>query len=164
VDIMQLLYKQATAYSGDVLGYLMLSFIAISGVYIYSTLLGANGDVSSMNLTFILAFIINISLNFWLIPNMKALGAAVSTCVTQFFVLICVIFLAKKRLALRGDWLWSMKIGGFVGGAFLINFLIKNYTNPSYWLVEIGVGMILTLVLALVLGFLNYKKVEHLLK
>jgi O-antigen/teichoic acid export membrane protein len=164
VDIMQLLYKQATAYSGDVLGYLMLSFIAISGVYIYSTLLGANGDVGSMNLTFVLAFVLNIGLNFWLIPDMKALGAAVSTCVTQFFVFISVVFLAKKRLILRGDWLWSLKIGGFVGGAFLINFFIKNYTKSSYWLIEIVVGMMLTLVLALILGFLNYKKVEFLLK
>ena len=164
VDIMQLLYKQTTAYSGDVLGFLMLSFIAVSGVYIYSTLLGANGDVSSMNWAFVLAFIINIGLNFWLIPNMKALGAAISTCVTQFFVLVCVIFLAKKRLILRGDWLWSFKIGGFVVGAFLINFFVKNDSNPSNWLVEIGVGMTLTLLLALALGFLNYKKVEHLLK
>jgi O-antigen/teichoic acid export membrane protein len=163
VDIMQLLYRQATAYSGDVLGFLMLSFIAVSGVYIYSTLLGANGDVSSMNLTFILAFIINIGLNFWLIPNMKALGASISTCITQFFVLVCVILLAKKRLSLRGDWLWSLKIGSFVGGSFLIHFLIKSYSNPSYWLIQIAIGMTLTLGLALILGFLNYKKVGHLL-
>jgi O-antigen/teichoic acid export membrane protein len=164
VDIMQILYKEATAYSGDVLGFLILSFIAISGVYIYSTLLGANGDVSSMNLTFILAFLINIGLNFWLIPNMKALGAAVSTCVTQFFVLICVIFLAKKRLILRGDWLWSIKIGGFVSGAFLINFLIKNLLITTPWLAQMMISVTLTLGLALGLGFLNYKKVEHLLK
>jgi hypothetical protein len=45
----------------------------------------------------------------------------------------------------------------------LINFLIKNYSNPSYWLVEIVVGMTLTLTLALGLGFLNYKKVGEIL-
>jgi O-antigen/teichoic acid export membrane protein len=163
-DIMLLLYREATAYSGDVLGYLILSFIAISGVYIYSTLLGANGDVSSMNWTFILAFIINVGLNIWLIPNMKALGAAISTCVTQFFVLACVIFIAKRRLSLRGDGLWSLKIGGFVGGSFLIHFLIKNYSNPSSWYLQIGVGIILTLLLALILGFLNYKKMGQILK
>lgn len=163
-DIMQLLYEEATAYSGDVLGFLILSFIAISGVYIYSTLLGANGDVSSMNWTFILAFVINVGLNIWLIPNMKALGAAVSTCVTQFFVLACVIFIAKKRLSLRGDGLWSLKIGGFVGGSFLIHFLIKNYSNPSSWLIQILVGMTLTLGLAVVLGFLNYKKMGEILQ
>jgi O-antigen/teichoic acid export membrane protein len=163
-DIMQLLYREATVYSGDVLGFLMLSFIAVSGVYIYSTLLGANGDVSSMNWAFVVAFALNIGLNFWLIPHMKALGAAISTCVTQFFVLACVIFIAKKRLALQGDGLWSLKIGGFVGGSFLIHFLIKNYVNPSSWYVQIGLGITLTLLLAVVLGFLNYKKMGQILQ
>jgi O-antigen/teichoic acid export membrane protein len=163
-DIMHLLYHEATAFSGEVLGYLMFSFVAISGTYIYSTLLGANGSVSKMNGVFITAIIVNILLNFILIPSQKALGAALSTLITQFFVLSGVILLAKKELLLRGDIVWISKIISFVILTFLINYLIKSSNFIPNWVFQLIISMFLCLVAALALGFLNYKKVENLLK
>ncbi len=163
-DIMHVLYHEATDFSGEVLGYLMFSFVAISGTYIYSTLLGANGSVSKMNGVFITAIIINILLNFLLIPSQKALGAALSTLITQFFVLFGVILLAKKELLLRGDVVWISKFISLVVLAFSINFMIKSSNFTSNWVFQLIISIFLCLVAAFALGFLNYKKVENLLK
>lgn len=156
--IMHLLYHEATDFSGDVLGYLMFSFVAISGTYIYSTLLGANGSVSKMNRVFIVAIALNICLNFLLIPSQKALGAAISTMFTQFFVLLGVILLAKKELILRGDIVWISRLLLFVGSTFLINFILKINNYFGNWIGQLSVSMLLCCVIAFILGFLNYKK------
>jgi O-antigen/teichoic acid export membrane protein len=164
IDIMQLLYHEATPFSGDVLGILMFSFVAISGTYIYSTLLGANGSIRKMNRIFIIAFALNVGLNFLLIPSQKALGAAFSTLITQVFVMFSMIILAKKELILRGDKIWISKFVGFFLGAFLINFSVQSVNLFANWLYQISFSILLCLILASFLGFLNYKKVEFLLK
>ena len=179
--IMQLLYKEATPFSGDVLGILMFSFVAISGTYIYSTLLGANGSVRKMNRVFIIAIALNIALNFLLIPYQKALGAAISTLITQLFVMIGMIALVRKELTLsqseqnpsgiaptggirqKQDKKWIFQLLGFILWAFLINFTLKSSNIIENWVAQLGISMFLSLVVAFVLGLLNYKKLEILL-
>ena len=162
VDIMHFLYPKATPYSGDVLGVLIVSFIAVSGMYIYSALLGANGSVRHMNILFGSAIFINIVFNFLLIPHQKALGAAISTLITQFFVMLGLMVLSQKMLVLQRDALWISKLIGFVLSVFLINFLVKSYFFKDNWLIQFGVSMALSFIVALLLGFLNYKKVREL--
>jgi O-antigen/teichoic acid export membrane protein len=161
-DIMHVLYAKATAYSGDVLGVLIFSFVAVSGMYIYSALLGAHGSVRQMNYIFGAAILINIIFNILLIPQYKALGAAISTLMTQFFVMFGLMFLSQKLLVLRGDVLWISKLIGFVFSVFLINFLVKSYFFKENWLIQMGVSMVLCFIVALILGFFNYRKVKIL--
>jgi O-antigen/teichoic acid export membrane protein len=58
-DIMILLYKNGSAYSGQILAYLMFSFVALAGSYIYGTLLTANDSLMKMNFIFIISVFIN---------------------------------------------------------------------------------------------------------
>ena len=163
VDIMHLLYREATPYSGDVLGVLMLSFVAMSGTYIYSTFLGANGSVSSMNKGFTLAILLNVVLNLVLIPKYQALGAATSTLITQAFVMFMSMFLTKKALLLRGDTVWILKIIGFISSVILIDWALKTTHFMDNWLVQLAISIAASLLLALIFGFLNYKKIESIL-
>lgn len=165
--IMQLLYHEATPFSGDVLGVLMCSFVAISGTYIYSTLLGANGNIQKMNTIFLIAFMLNVLLNFLFIPSQKALGAAFSTCITQIFVMLGMMFLTQKELRpniLRGGKIWIAKLVGWALGAILIHYLIMWIDWGGSWLYQISFATLLTIALALILGLLNYKKLEYLVK
>jgi O-antigen/teichoic acid export membrane protein len=162
-DIMQLLYKQATPFSGDVLGVLMGSFVAVSGTYIFSTLIGSAGHVAKMNWAFIAAFVINIGLNLVLIPQFKALGAAISTLITQFFVMIVLIFLSKKLEILRGGMAWIFRIFAFSIAVLGLNMGIKSWQISNIWYVQMLVVMVLSGILALAMGFLNYKKLGELL-
>jgi O-antigen/teichoic acid export membrane protein len=162
-DITAQLYREATPYWGDVLAMLMVSFVAASASYIYSTLIGAAGLVSSMNRIFISAFALNISLNLWLIPTQKAFGAAISTTITEFFVLIGLIFLAKKLQLLRGGIGWSFKLWAYGILVFGLMFFIKNTAFEAFWWVKMGMGVVVSLVIALAMGFLDYRKMEGLL-
>jgi hypothetical protein len=63
---------------------------------------------------------------------------------------------------LRGDILWVSKLIGFVLSVFLINFTVKIYFFKDNWLLQYCFSMLLSLVVALLLGFLNYKKVRQL--
>jgi O-antigen/teichoic acid export membrane protein len=162
-DIMQLLYKQATPFSGDVLGVLMGSFVAVSGTYIFSTLIGSAGHVARMNWTFIVAFVINIGLNLILIPQFKALGTAISTLITQFFVMIVVIFLSKRLDILRGGMAWILRIVVFSVAVLGLNIGVKYWQFSDVWYVQMLMVMVLSGLLALGMGFLNYKKLSDLL-
>jgi O-antigen/teichoic acid export membrane protein len=158
-DIMQLLYHEATPFSGDVLGILMCSFVAISGTYIYSTLIGAAGAVERMNRTFIIAFVLNIVLNIVLIPLYKALGAALSTFITQFFVLFSLVYLSKKVVPStheQGGLRWSLTIVCFAVAVFVFGFLSKTLSITSFWFVNMSVSILLSIILAWIMGFLNY--------
>jgi O-antigen/teichoic acid export membrane protein len=162
-DIMHLLYDKATPFSGDVMGILMCSFVAICGTYIYSTLIGAAGAVERMNRTFIIAFALNIVLNLVLIPPFKALGAAISTFVTQFLVFFSLVYLSKKAVPSTqeaGGFRWSMTIVGFAVAVFGFGFLSKMLSITPYWFVNMGIAIVLSIVLAWIMGFLNYKKIE----
>lgn len=163
-DIMLLLYDQATAFSGDVLGVLMGSFVAVSGTYIFSTLIGASGDVRRMNQVFIIALILNIGLNVILIPHFKALGTAISTFATQFFVLFSLIILTKKAKILRGSLAWMGRIVVFGLAVLGITFSMKNGNFLPNWYVQMAVSAGVSGILAAAMGFLNYKKLEVLLK
>ncbi len=166
-DIMLLLYKEATPFSGDVLGVLMCSFVAISGTFIYSTLIGAAGAVERMNRTFITAFLLNIALNIVLIPSYKALGAAFSTLLTQLFVLFSLVYLSKKLVPStheKGGTRWSLTIVGFAVATFSIGFLMKTLSLTSFWFVNMTLGILLSVVLSWIMGLLNHKKIEALLK
>ena len=100
-DIMSFLYNDATFYWGNVLKYLMISFIALSGIQIYGTLLTANGSLMKMNAIFIIGVFINVVLNYILIRDFKAEGAAIATVITQFFVMIAQVFLVNKIFKLK---------------------------------------------------------------
>ena len=148
-EIMVLLYWDGSTYSGKILGWLMMSFIAVTGSYIYGTLLTANGSLMKMNLIFIISVGLNIFLNYWLILQYQALGAAAASCFTQFFVLIAQIILAKHLLQLPTNIRLIVKIGGFALVVFLMNYVLFYYAWKQWiW------GFLSSLILGTGLSFL----------
>lgn len=145
----------------------MYSFVAVSGTYIYSTFIGAAGEVKRMNRTFIVALILNIVLNIVLIPSFKALGSAFSTFFTQSFVLLSLILLSKKLVPStheKSDVRWGLTILGFATAVFVISFLSKHLAFTPFWYVNMAIAVVLSVFLGWIMGFLNYKKIEALLK
>ena len=102
-EIIALLYPMAAdEYAAKVFAYLMPAYIAISSVYVYGTLLTANGSLRHLNIIAFSGVIINFALNYWLIPQSGALGAASATLFTQFLVagahIVVAIWLLKLPL------------------------------------------------------------------
>lgn len=99
--IMTALYTNGDAYSGEILQWLMLTFIPMSGGYVYGTLLTANADLRPMNIIFAIGIGLNLVLNLLLIPRQGAVGAAIATFVTQSFTFLAQLILAVRLLKLK---------------------------------------------------------------
>ena len=77
----------------------MIGFIGISINFIFGTLLTANGNLKQLSYISLIAIVINLVLNFTLIPEFGAQGAAITMCITQCFVAISQFVLAKIKIA-----------------------------------------------------------------
>jgi O-antigen/teichoic acid export membrane protein len=152
-EIMNLLYVEATPYWGGILQYLMISFVAISGIHIFGTLLTANGLLMKLNLIFLIGVILNIVFNYFLILNIKAEGAALATLVTQFFVLLAEIGLVMKTFYLKIDYAAVLRLLGFVTVLIPSAWLIDNFSTFDWkynFLVNIIVGLGLAVLFKLI--------------
>lgn len=162
-EIMFLLYEDASIYSANVLGVLILNFIIVSGGYIYGTLLTANNSLAKMNRLFIWSVALNIGFNFLLIPQYGALGAAWTTFLTQSFALVGQIIIAKKAFALTTDIALLgrlMILGVLVAG---ISFVLVNYEEIP-WIFSFGIALTTGIGLGFLLGLLNVNALLQLLK
>lgn len=161
-EIMHLLYDEATIYWGTILGWLILSFIAMSGTYIFGTLLTANGSMKKMNFLFTFSIIINIVLNWLLINAYQAEGAALATLFTQFFALIVQVYLTKSELKIFIKPRIWMKIFGFVTVLVLLNIGLRQVTID--WQYLFLVSLTGSLLLSFVFRLINVKVLISLLK
>lgn len=103
-EIMDLLYVQATSEWGDIYAWLMLSLPLICWIYTLGTLLTANGNLRVLNVISLLALVVNIVLNYFLIPDYGALGATWATLATQFVVLLGHQIEVQRRFPLPELW------------------------------------------------------------
>ncbi len=102
-ELMQVLYSEATTYWGQILGYLMLSYIPIGSIYITGTLISAIGNLKGLNIIAFIGAILNILLNLLLIDKYNALGATLATASTQFLVSIGQLYLIKQLLKTKNS-------------------------------------------------------------
>ena len=94
--IMEALYVNTSDQSGAILGWLMLSFIPMSGGYIFGTLLLATGHQKKLNWLYFMGVLINVILNLILIPHYRAAGAALATFLTQGVVFAGLLILCRS--------------------------------------------------------------------
>ena len=154
-DIMHILYKGASgAGSADyrvVFSWLMASFPAWCMMYIYCSLLTANGNLKLLNFIALGGVILNLSLNFYLIPKFNATGGAITSFITQTTLALAFIVFSKIRLklAINPKWIaaqctylimivmlaygilkveqvnWMIKAAGFMAICVLIMFIFR---------------------------------------
>lgn len=155
-EIVALLYLEATPYWGEVLGVLMLSFIAVSGTYIFGTLLTANGSLQKMNYILVFAVVLNVIANFILIPKHGALGAAWATLVTQFFSMFAQVILAKKIFGWNNNFKEIFRVLFFCICIVMIIYCCYHFLDLS-WVIRFGLSLLAGIVLAFLLGMLNLK-------
>lgn len=98
LDIIDLLYHHQDPYWVQIYFVLLCSVAGISLVYIYGSLLTALGKIKMINYIVGLGVILNIGANLILIPKYKALGAAMSFCITQTLMGGLHFYYGKKHL------------------------------------------------------------------
>lgn len=147
--VMTALYTDGNAYSGEILQWLMLTFIPMSGGYVYGTLLTANANLRPMNYIFAVGIVLNVSLNLLLIPRYAAVGAAIATFVTQCFTFLAQVLLALRLLELKFAPALLTRIAALAGLIILGVFSMDQALMPVGW----GVKFLLTISAGAVLAF-----------
>ncbi len=126
--IMHLLYPGAHAYDGRVFAWVMSCLPAYSLMYIYSTLLTANGALMLLNIQAGAAAALNLGLNAFVVPRFGAEGAAVVACITQWSIAISTLYFSAKRNALHTNFRW---IGAHL--SFVVLLAVVGFGARMIW-------------------------------
>lgn len=161
-DIMQVLYRNMTAYDACVFAVLMCSYPGFCIGYVYATLLTANGNLRPLIAVALVAVGINLGLNFILIPQMGALGAAYACALTQIFLSFVNIWLASRFIRLKTDIRWLLQYLVFIVLMVSIGALLFQ----SGWSLPVRLlGMAVNGLLSMMIcGFVPLKKIFQMFK
>lgn len=156
------LYNDRMAHSARVFVMLMFSFTAIATMYIFSTLLTANGNLKYLNIIAFSGMLVNVMLNLTLIPNYQAAGSAAATLVTQLLIAISQIWLVSHLFRLRINYVLIGKLLLFAIGVFIMGLLLSRFLQVwFYGFVLLGMFSVL---LAMAIGLLRPAYIYKMLK
>ncbi len=156
-DLMELRYTDNLVESSRSFGYLILSFIPVSITYIFGTLLTANGSLKQLNIMALGGAFLNVILNYFLIPEFKAEGAAVATLITQVSTSLVQIFLAMFIFKLKIDYKLVFKCLVLGIGIFFIHFIVVGNMSMFSSIIKLFSVLIFSTVLAFIIGLLPFR-------
>ena len=149
----------------------MCCFVAISTTYIFGTLLTANGNLRQLNQMALIGICINVALNFILIPRFYAMGAAVSSLITQGITAIIQVLLATSIFKFRANTRLLISLIIFTSGVIIFNYvshsLAKNehFKNSTYfWVLCFGLMCLASVIWAFVIRLISLKSVFRFVK
>ncbi len=146
-DLMSLLYHEHVKESAIILSVVMNCFLAFASVYIFGTLLTANGSLRFLNIIALCGMILNISLNYYLIPLHGALGAAIAGLITQYLAAAAQMLLVHHIFHFKFKWWLFARYLLFTGSTFLL-FSLLPALNLS-WIVSCIIGALVAVLLSL---------------
>lgn len=161
-QIMDMLYHHHVASSANIFAVLMFGFISIASTYIFGTLLTANGSLKALNLMAFFGMLLNISLNLILIPRYQALGAAITSLITQTFTALIQIIIAFRIFKFHINYKLLILLLIFAAGVPLIGVLSTDL--PYNWIVKAAIMVTLSVILAFSIGIIKLKDMIQIIK
>jgi O-antigen/teichoic acid export membrane protein len=161
-ELMDFLYNDNIEEASSVFRLIMISFIAISTTYIFGTLLTAIGNLKALNIIAGCSMIINITLNFILIPRFELIGAASASLTTQFLSAIVQVIVVCYVFKFKINYVYLLKLALFIVGVIATNIVFKEYINN--WMISMGAMILLSFIIAASLRLLTVKSLISIIK
>ena len=162
-EIMQLLYHKASSgHDGKIFALLMCSFPAYCLMYIYSTLLTANGNLKLLNKISVLIVVLNLCLHYFFISTYQALGASITVLITEWTVSAFVVFASHRNFSLPHNYRWLLAHLGFVFSTVLLAFSGKAL--PVHWSIQLLGILIGAFILLFFFRFWTISSIKELLQ
>jgi O-antigen/teichoic acid export membrane protein len=162
-EIMNALYKKTDADSGTIFALVMCSFPAFCMMYVYSTLLTANGSLRILNRIALAGVVINLGINFYMIPHYNALGAALTGLITQLFVSACYIIFASRVVKLPFNMKWILSHVAYLALIILAGYAVLVFFH-SGWILQLLIFGLACIIAMFVFRFISIKAVMQLLE
>lgn len=165
-EIMTMLYPQhinetlaefnaRIAQTSTIFGLLMAGFIPISTTYVFGTLLTSNGNLKQLNLVAGCGMVLNISLNFILIPQFLSVGSAYASLLTQFLTAAVQVILALHIFKFAANKIYLIKIVSFVAAVVCFGLLSRALTID--WKLSILIMGALSVIFVAAIKLLSVK-------
>ncbi|MFN3556832.1 MAG: oligosaccharide flippase family protein [Bacteroidales bacterium] len=148
--------------SSAVFGLLMSSFLAVSTMYIFSTLLTANSNLKHLNLIAFSGMILNIGLNLVLIPRFQAYGSAVATLITQMLIALIQVWVVYRLFRFRINYPYLARLLIFIIGVALTGYFSCQLALP--WHFRLIIMILFSALLALVIRLVSPRHLIQVLK
>lgn len=161
-QIMELLYHQHVEDSASIFAILMIGFIAISTTYIFGTLLTANGSLKALNIMAFFGMAINIGLNLIIIPKYLALGAAVSSLVTQSFTALAQVIIAFIIFDFTFKYKMFFSIVAFIIGVIVFGVITSDL--PYNWMICMAIMVVLSFIMAFSIGLIKIRNIYKIIR
>lgn len=166
-DIMHILYKGATeqnihAYKG-VFSWLMASFPAWCLMYIYSTLLTANGNMKVLNCIALAGVLLNLSLNFYMIPRFSAVGGAITSFITQTSLALAFVIACARIFRLHVNVKWILAHIGYMILTLALAWASAILLTGLNWIVRGGIFFMICVLLMFLFRFISPSSIKLLI-
>lgn len=159
-EIIGLLYPVSDDYWAKIFGLLISAYTGICSVYIFGTLLTANGSLRILNLIAISGVLLNIFLNYLLIRHYMAFGATIATIITQTLVAIAHLLAAISIFNLRVNFSRLLLFILFALGSGLTAYYLSGLSFD--WKINLSLSILSSTILALACGLFDLKKIISL--
>ncbi len=161
-NMMTMLYNSNLQETTMAFRVLMCCFMFSVCQYIFGSLLTSNMQLKQLNIIAGSAMLINIVLNFILIPMFHALGSAYASLTTQLFVATAQIIVAQKifKFHMLPKLLFTMLV--FAIGEIIIGYFASHLNMD--WRVSFGCMLAASGLWALATGLLNIKSMLSVIK
>lgn len=148
-------------HASTVFRVLMGSFIAVSTTYIFGTLLTAGGKLKMLNITAASGVVINLLLNFILIPRFEAIGAAYANLTAQLLTAVVQFFIATHVFKLDfGQNFWIRIFLFFVIASFTA---FGSMYLPLHWIWKMLLALGFNTILVFLTGVIRLRELIKLL-
>ena len=155
-------YSGRIEQSAIVYGLLMFGFVAVSSVYVFGTLLTANGSLKTLNIIAGTGVVISIVLNVMLIPKFQAIGSAYASLTAQFVTALLQAIAVLIIFKFRKNYKFITVLLLFVGGVILITWFSKQL--PFDWKINFVIMLFVSVVLSVGLRLLSVKQFVEIIK
>jgi len=160
--VISLLYPDINEESVRVFSILILCLIPWSMTYIFGTLLTANGSLRVLNITSAIAIVVNIAINFTLIPLLEARGAAIASLTTQTSITIMQFIIAFRLLKIPFSTLPYFKCFLYVCLLIISTYLATIYL-PFGTLINLSICSGIAIIWAFVTQLIPLKFIKEML-
>lgn len=148
--------------SARVYGILMFGFLGSTTMYVFSTLLTANGNLRQLNLIALSGIAVNFIVNAILVPEMQATGAAFASLSTQLFTAGAYMIIAGRYFRFRVDYGFIARIIFFA--LIVVGITLVSKELPFAWLTGLSFMLAASLIAALGLKLINLGEMLRLVR
>ena len=163
--IMHLLYHNGSMANPEynvVFAWLMASFPAWCLMYVYSTLLTANGSMRIMNMVAFGGVVVNIVLNLYFIPHYEAVAGAVISFFTQTAMSLGFMYFAARMAGLPFNARWALSHIGYMALVVALAYGVVHLLTGASWVVQLFIFGAICMLLMFVFRFISIKSIRQL--